>query len=196
MGISKKKCSIEKDIVLKRKPGRPPKTLIRIITKSTMEYIKKVESLNLDGNIAENWRKFKQSFEIFTIAAELSEKSEAVRIGVFLNAIGPEAVEVFNSFNLSEENKKKYKEVIKAFDDFCKPKKNEVYESYIFHGRQQAPEEPFDSFLMDLKKLVKTCGFGETEERMVRDRIVFGIADKQTQKRLLETENLNLEKAV
>lgn len=63
MGISKKKCSIEKDIVLKRKPGRPPKTLIRIITKSTMEYIKKVESLNLDGNIAENWRKFKQSFE-------------------------------------------------------------------------------------------------------------------------------------
>lgn len=115
---------------------------------------------------------------------------------MFLNAVSPEAVEVFNSFNLDETKKKNYADVIKSFDEFCKPKKNIVYDTFIFHSRQQRESEPFDSFLIDLKKLVRACVFGECEKRILLVRLVFGIRDKNLQKRLLESDNLGYDKAV
>lgn len=96
---------------------------------------------------------------------------------------------------MSEEKLKKYAEVIKAFEEFCKPKQNEVYESFKFYNRNQEIGEPFDNFLLDVKKLVRNCGFSE-EERMLRDRIVLGTIDKSLQKRLLETDKLDLAKTI
>lgn len=195
MVLDKRKSKLICNTSIKKRPrGRPPK--FPPCNCSKMDYIRKVDVLNLDGNIAENWRVFKQNFEIFSIAAEISKKSEAVRIAVFLNAVGPAAVEVFNSFNITEEKKQEYEEVVKAFSDFCSPKTNEVYESFVFHGRNQAIGEPFDQFLINLKKLSRTCGFGDLENRMLRDRIVCGVADKNLQKRLLEADKLDYKKAV
>lgn len=160
-----------------------------------MEFVKKVEELKFSGNIAENWRVFWQNFQVFAIAIELEKKSEPVKVAVFLNAIGPDALDVFNSLNLSDNDRKKYDAVTKAFEDFCKPKRNEVYESFIFHSRSQGEGEPFDNFLMDVKKTVRKCGF-ENENRMVRDRIVLGTNDKKLQRKLLDTANLTMEMAI
>lgn len=194
MGVTKNKIVKEKkSFEEKRARGRPPK--IQIVTRN-MEFIKKVDKLNLDGNIAENWRIFKQNFDVFCIAAEISKKTDAIKIAILLNAVGPDALEVFNSFNLTEQQKASYADVVKSFDDFCKPKRNELYESFVFHGRNQAQNEPFDAYLMELKKLVRTCGFGDAESRMLRDRLVCGVADKNLQKRLLETDNLDDKKAI
>lgn len=106
MGVTRKKFEVERNTLQeKRARGRPRKTqFIKVI--STMDYIKKVEKLQMEGNMAENWRIFKQNFEIFCIAAELDKKSDPVKVAVLLNAVGPEAVEVFNSFNIEEEKKK------------------------------------------------------------------------------------------
>lgn len=183
---------------LPKPKGRPPKNVryVTIEKIKTMEFIRKVDPLNLQSaNLAESWRVFWQNYQIFATAAEVDKKPENVKIAIFLNATGPEAVEIYNSFNLTEDEKKKYDTVTQAFADFCKPKKNEVYESYVFHTRKQETGEPFDSFLMNIKKLVRTCGF-EDERRMLRDRIVLGVADKQLQKKLIETENLTLDKAI
>lgn len=196
MGVARKKFESErKHFEEKRAIGRPRKNTVVRIT-SSMDYIKKVDKLNMDGNIAENWRVFKQNYDIFCIAAEIDKKSEAVKIAVFLNAVGADAVEVFNSFNLNDQQKSKYVEVINAFDEFCKPKKNVVYDTFIFHSRQQKESEPFDNFLMDLKKLIRLCEFGESEKRMMRDRLVFGVFDKNLQKRMLEQDGLEYDKAV
>src|ERR1700761_5611311 len=55
-------------------------------SRKTMDsYVKKVDALELDGNISEKWRVFKQNFDIFATAIELSKKSESVQIAVFLN---------------------------------------------------------------------------------------------------------------
>lgn len=86
------------------------------------------------------------------------------RISFFLNAVGR-----------TEENKQKYDEVVKACSDFCSPKTNEVYESFVFHGRNQAIGEPFDQFLNNLKNLSRTCEFGELENRMLRTGLSAGL---------------------
>lgn len=80
--------------------------------------------MELSGNVCENWGRFKRNFGIFMDASELAKKSDAIKINVFLNAIGEEAVEIFDTFALTEEQKDSYSETLKAFEDSCTPRKN------------------------------------------------------------------------
>lgn len=173
---------------------------IRVQQKQTteikMDAFKKVEDLSLDGNLSDNWRKFKQHYQIFEKATGLVDKPEDVRVAALLNTVGVEAIELFNTFTLSEEQRKKYQLVVNAFEDHCNPKKQEVFERYVFYTRNQCENEKFDMFLMDIKKLAGTCGFGDQKNSMVRDRIVLGTVDKKLQVKLLHEKDLSYEKAV
>lgn len=162
------------------------------------EYVKPVEALKLDGNFHENWRKFKCNYDIFATAVGMEDgnKTDAVKINTFLNAMGPDAVEIYDTFKLSALERASYDSVTKAFADFCAAHKNEVYERFIFYHRDQKDGESFDSFLMDIKILVKSCEFGDATEVMLRDRIVMGIADKSMQTKLLGEKNLTYDLAV
>lgn len=50
-------------------------------------------------------------------------------------SIGFEAVKIYNSFDLSDENRKKFFEIIKGFDNFVIGEINEIYERYVFNSR-------------------------------------------------------------
>lgn len=157
------------------------------------QYIKPVDALVLSGNLNANWRKFKMNYEIFSTAASLDAKDDKVKKATLLNALGPEALELFLTFNLPDETT--YKEIIAAFDKYCSPKQNVVFERYKFYNRNQGHGEPFDNFFTDLKKLVKFCEFGNQESSMIRDRIVLGVWDKSLQEKLLQVGNIELDKA-
>lgn len=89
-----------------------------------------------------------------------------------------------------------YDAVTKAFDDFCKPKTNPVYERFVFSQRMQKEGETFDSFHVDIKRLVKNCEFGDRMDEMLRDRIVIGVLNKQLQKKLLSIAGLTYDATV
>lgn len=131
------------------------------------------DPLCFDGNVSENWRVFKQNFDVYSIAIELDDRKESQKIGIFLNACGPEAIEIYNTLSLTDEQKKNFKTVVEAFETYCTPKKNEVYEAFRFNSRKQQEGETFDSYLLDLRKLVKSCGYKDSD-RMMRDNIVVG----------------------
>lgn len=168
----------------------------RIKRRTMGEFLNKIEKLKMDGNLSENWRRFKRYFDIFMTAGELNEKSDAIKVSTFLNAVGEEAIEVFDTFTLTQQQRASYTEVIKAFDDFCKPKKNPVYERFVLNQRKQKEGEPFDTFLMDIKRLARTCEFGANENEMLRDRIVWGVHDQKLQLRLIEKNDLTYDQAV
>lgn len=159
-------------------------------------HVKKVDDLSLEGNISENWRRFKRDFSIFLIASRHDGDPDNVKIATFLNAIGKEAREVYESFGMTAEQRVVYNQVIAAFDAFCEPKKNIIYELFLFYRRDQKQKEPFDSFLMDLRRLARTCNFGQAENEMIRDRIVIGTANKRLQTKLLDTPQLTYESAI
>lgn len=173
-----------------------PSKLLKI-TKNTMaDHLSKVGPLQMNGNLSENWRKFIRNFEIYMKAGELTTKSNSIKVNTFLNAIGEEAVEIFDTLQLTEEARGLYESVVKAFADFCTPKKNPVYERFMFYQRKQKDGETFDSYLIDIKRLVRTCEFNDRETEMLRDQIVMGTNDSKLQTRLLEIATLTYDAAV
>lgn len=162
----------------------------------TMEGCKIPSPLNLNGNLAENFRKFKQNFLIYLKASGLDKKSEDVKVAILLNVIGEDSVELYNTFNLSEDSANEFKDVLKAFEEYTSPKKNIVIERFNFNSRSQDPCETFDNFVTDLRKLVKSCEYETQQDKVLRDRIVLGISDKSLQERLLRSSDLSLDKTI
>ena len=70
-----------------------------------------------------------------------------------------------------------------------------TYERYIFNRRSQEECETFDAFAADLRRLVKTCEYGALEDSIITDRIVIGIRDDSTRKKLLLKRSLDLQSA-
>ena len=54
----------------------------------------------------------------------------------------------------------------------------------------QSDGEPIDHFLLDIRKLVKTCEFGDQQESMLRDKVVLGTNNKKLQQKMLEKNDL------
>lgn len=151
--------------------------------------------LKFEGNVAENFKRFKQNVEIYLQATGKQSKPDEVKVAIFLNLIGEEGVEIFNTLALTEEDRKNYSKVVKEFENYTSPQKNIVYERFKFFTRKQEVAESFDHFLTDLKKLAASCEFEGQKDGLIRDRIVLGINDKALQEKLLAKQNLDLSRA-
>ena len=166
------------------------------ISLEKMNNIQPPPNLNLKGNLQENWKRFKQRFELYLQAIEADEKSDERKIALFLTVAGPESIEVYNTLTFTEEEKGKYDVVVQKFEDYCTPRKNETYERYIFRCRMQKENETFEQFVTDLKIKSQSCNFGTLSASLIKDQIVIGIADKKVKERLLREYDLDLEKAI
>ena len=160
------------------------------------ESIRQPDELVLAGNIAENWRKFKQEFELYLVATGLDTKTSKQKIALLLHVARKQAIEVFNTFSFTDEEEGDFDSVIEKFNAYCNPKKNETYERYVFHSRKQLQGEPIEQFVTDLKLKAQTCQFDNLKDSMIRDRLVLGVTNTRVRERLLREDNLDLEKAV
>lgn len=165
------------------------------VAPKTNKSIPPPKSLQLEGNIATNWRHFKRDWSNYEIATGLDEGPERIRIATLLSCIGREAMNIYDGFVFDSETPS-LTDIIKEFETFCIGKTNECYERFIFNSRQQETDEPFDKYLSELRKLVKTCQYGQLEDDLLRDRILIGIRCAETRRRLLQTHDLNLEKTI
>ena len=152
--------------------------------------------IKLSANVATEWKRFRGQWENFEVATDLASKSTAKRAAIFLACVGTEAYELFQTFQLSVADAKKINKVLEAFERYCIGETNVTYERYIFNRRMQDSGETFDIFLSDLRRLVRTCEYGTLEESIVRDRIVMGVRNDATRKKLLQTRNLDLKQAI
>jgi hypothetical protein len=164
-------------------------------TNLKMDYIKKVDNLRVDGNLADNWKKFRQAFDIFVIAAEVDTKKDPIKVAILLNAVGEEARDLFETFGLPAADKISFEKVLAAFENHCLPKKNILFERSVFYHRHQADGEPFEKFLFDVKKFAQRCDFPD-ESKMIRDRIVLGLYDKDVQAKLIQSGDINADKVI
>ena len=55
------------------------------------------------GNLRENYRKFKQQFQIYFTAAGISYSEEEVQCATLLHVLGPDAIKNFNTLRWNQE---------------------------------------------------------------------------------------------
>lgn len=155
--------------------------------------------MRLDGNVAENWKKFRKQLENFVIAAGLTNRSSEEKCAIALNLIGEEAFELLELLNLEEVDRTQYETVIEAYETYCTPKKNIVYERFVFYTRNQKEEEPFDQFYADIRKLARNCEFmggPAAINELVRDRLVLGTVHTTLQEQLIRMKDSTLDNIV
>jgi len=148
------------------------------------------------GNVAADWKRFHSQWANYEVATDLDSKTAAKRAAVFLACIGTQAYEVFQSMDFATEgDRADIEKVIEAFERHCVGEVNITYERYVFNRRVQDVGETFESFLSDLRKLVRSCEYATLEESIIRDRIVIGIRDDATRRKLLQVRKLTLSSA-
>ena len=147
------------------------------------------------SNLKEEWNRFEQHVKLMFMGP-MKKCEESEKAAFLLIWVGAAGREIFNSWNLSEEDSKEFDTLITNFQNYTSPKKNTVFARYMFHERRQKEEETFDNFVTDLRNLVKSCGYTNSDE-MVRDRIVCGVNSQAIREKLLtEGDNLTMLTAI
>ena len=82
-------------------------------------------------------------------------------------------------------------------EKFCIGEVNEIYERYCSNKWDKHPTESVDTFVAELKTLAKTCNFCDClRDSLIRDRIVLGIKNEQTTKKLLRMRDLTSNRCI
>ena len=147
-------------------------------------------------DLSHEWRQFCRQASCI-LDGPLHDKEENIKVSYLKMWVGDKGLDVFEGFQFATpEDKAKLAVVVKKYEEYCASRKNHIMAALKFNERQEADGESFDSFLTDLKILVKDCGYQE-EERMVRDAIVFRCKHSKVREKCLDlADELTLEKAV
>ena len=75
--------------------------------------------------------------------------------------------------------------IIEKFDQYTIGELNETFERYNSNSRNQEENESIDTYVTALRTLAETCNFCDCmRDSILRDRVVLGVRDKHTRKRL------------
>lgn len=133
----------------------------------------------------------------FMFGGPLSGKTEEVQCNYLMLWVGEKGRNLFSTWTLTDEQKKQKQTYFTKFEEFCKPKSNQIYARFRLKSRTQADTESFDQFVTELRLLAKDCGYGNREDEMVRDHLVFGIKSTKIREKLIqEGTDLTLDKAI
>ncbi|XP_048005105.1 uncharacterized protein K02A2.6-like [Leguminivora glycinivorella] len=165
-------------------------------TNDAVSGIKPPANLQINSEISTNWKKWSQQFEWFATAIQLDKKPAEVQAATFMAVIGPDAIEIYDGFNLNETDKVNIKIIKQKFTEYFAPKTNISFERYIFYKIEQNEDEPFNDFMTRIKTQAIKCDFGSLLDEMLKDKIVFGIKSTQIREKLLTEDELTLTKAI
>ncbi|CAG4931717.1 unnamed protein product [Colias eurytheme] len=150
----------------------------------------------IDADKSTCWTRWVQQFDWYATAIQLDKKPAAIQAATFMAVIGPDAIEIFNSFNLVDAEKNDIEIIKNKFKEYFAPKKNISFERYVFFKIEQNEDEVFNEFLIKIKTQASKCEFNNLLDEMIKDKIVFGIRSNQVREKLLTEENLDLTKAI
>ena len=152
--------------------------------------------MDMTGDQASNWEFFKDSWKNYATATKLDQKDKKIVVATLLSIMGKEFLNVCRNLPMTVEERQDANVILTKLDEYFVPKRNTIYERYVFSCRSQKHGKSFDQFLTELRKFATTCQFGTFEDEMLRDRIVTGLRDHGHRERVLRETTLTLQKAI
>uniref|UniRef100_A0A1B0CZ21 RNA-directed DNA polymerase n=1 Tax=Phlebotomus papatasi TaxID=29031 RepID=A0A1B0CZ21_PHLPP len=143
------------------------------------------------------WKRFEKAYDFYARATKLVKKDPEIQAAAFMSILGDEVDEIYENFNLTEREASDVDVIKRKFRNYFAPKENEVYESYVLRQMQQDTDESVDQFVTRVAAQARNCNYPSMMiDRMTRDQIVIGVNNLDAREKLLEIENLTLDKAV
>lgn len=152
------------------------------------------------GNPAAAWDKWIRKFDIFLQATGASKKEDVVKIGLLLNHIGDEGLEIHANFvflpqrpdpanpaaNLPAEKKDSCDTVVGKFNSFFHRRDPQLMlrEQYWYHLHRETGQT-FDSWVRAVKEKAAACKF-DNVDMMVRDKLVFSCREDTAKMKLYD----------
>ncbi|XP_076758483.1 uncharacterized protein LOC143427881 [Xylocopa sonorina] len=145
-----------------------------------------------DGDMAENWIKWKKDFMLYLKATGIISKSKALQALILTTHIGQFGQDIIGKIVTDSKERDDINILLQRLDKFFKPQKNEVQQRYYFFNSVKRANVTIKDYIIDLKKKAATCNFGKLMDSLVRDKIIAETNDKHLLDKLLNEENLNL----
>ena len=142
--------------------------------------------MNVKDDVSTNWKMFRQAWQYYSTATELTKKPKEVQAGALCSVMGMDCVKVMNSLTtLNDDDKKDPEKILSALGDHFMPQKHLLFERVKFGFANQAEHETIDQYVVRLRQLAESCEFEGLCESLIRDRLVIGTCDSATRDRLL-----------
>ena len=141
------------------------------------------------------WNQYAERLEHFFTANGIT--SDEKKQAVFLTVIGVKAYKHLRSLIVpTKPGEKDFAVLAEAMKNHYTPALSEIVQCFRFNSRFHRPGESFSTYMAELRALAEFCNFGDTLSLMIRDRLVYGINDENTQRLLLAEKDLTYEKAL
>ena len=123
--------------------------------------------MEMTGDLPSSWEFFRDSWKSYAIATKLDQKDKKIVAATLLSVMGKECLHVCRNLPMTEDERQDADVILTKLGEYFEPKRNTIYERYVFNSRSQKPGESFDQFLAELRKLAATCQFGAFEDEML-----------------------------
>lgn len=111
--------------------------------------------------------------------------------------MGPECRHVYkHNLQLTEAECNDVAKVLDKLGEYFHQSKNIIYERYVFGWCKQEDGEPIDTSVTRLREKAASCKYGALRDELIRDKLVLGVANEATCRRLLREQALTLAKAL
>lgn len=155
-----------------------------------------VAPMQMEGNVADNWKIWRSRFENYLVASEINKKDESIQCAQVLHYIGEGGFKVFTTFTFEEDQKNKLKILLDKFESHFLPKENLTYERFKLFSYKQK-DETLDQFVTEIKKMAIRCKLGSLQEELTKTVLITGINNPSIREKLLqEDDSLSLDKAI
>ena len=149
--------------------------------------------IDLRENREENFRLFQSQWNNYAVLSRLSDEPEEYRVALLLYTIGRECEKIVETERLQNP---KVDDIFRVLKNHCVRDPNVIYERFKFNSCSQAEGEDIDTYAAKLKQYAAKCNFGDIRDELIRDRIILGISNPDTRKKLLSRSLLTLDETV
>ena len=121
-----------------------------------------------------------------------------------LSYAGKEARKIYKTLQWTADgDANKFDKVCEAFQSYCSPCKNIIYERYTFWSLRQDEGESIDAYVTRLKVKIDMCEYNKegwpaaVRQELIRDKFVIGLTDDSLKEQLFrEVSPVTLSKAI
>ena len=154
------------------------------------------ERLDLSVDRGDAFKLWKVRWEDYVMLSNLHLAEPAIAMAKLRSCLSDDTLRVVRNFDIAEGDSN-VTTVLRRLELYAKGQVNEVLERRNFNMRGQQEGECFDDFLIALRELSSTCNFcAACGDSLTRDRIVIGLRDAGTIKKLCAVPKLTLTGAI